>query len=80
MNNYLCLILLVAGNPGGKTPLGELGVDGRIILKRTLRGKMHVWAGLILLRLDTDGVIFAYGYEHSGFIKGQEFLDQLREC
>ena len=38
--------------------LENLGIYGRIILKCILKNRMWAWAGLIWLRIRTDGVLF----------------------
>jgi len=44
------------GKSEGKRPLGELGVDGRIILRWIFRRwDVGVWTRLIWLRKGTDG-------------------------
>jgi hypothetical protein len=48
----VCRVLV--GKPEGKRPLGDPGVDGRIILKRILRKwNVGVWTGLSWLRIET---------------------------
>jgi hypothetical protein len=44
------------GKPEGKKPLGRLGIDGRIILKRILEKSVGmVWTELVWLRIWTSG-------------------------
>jgi hypothetical protein len=44
------------GKPEGKDHLGDLGVDGNIILNWSLRNwDVGVWTGLIWLRIGTGG-------------------------
>ena len=62
--------------PEGKRPLGNPGVDERIILKWTLRKWDGVaWTVLIWLRIGTGVGTCACGNEPSGSIKCGEFLD-----
>jgi hypothetical protein len=47
---------VVVGKPEGKRPLGDLGVDGRIILRWILRNRdVGVWNGRSWLRIWTGG-------------------------
>ena len=47
---------VLVGKPEGKTPLGDPGVDGRIILRRIFRKwDVGVWTGSSWLRIGTDG-------------------------
>jgi hypothetical protein len=42
--------------PEGKTPLEDLGIDGRIILERILKKQVgRVWSGSIWLRMWNNG-------------------------
>jgi hypothetical protein len=44
------------GKPEGKRPLGDPGVDGRIILRRIFRKwDVGVWTGMRWLRIETGG-------------------------
>jgi hypothetical protein len=56
--------------------LGELGLDGRTILKASLvKERLRMWTGLAGSRQGSVAVCFEYGNEISGSIKGREFLD-----
>jgi hypothetical protein len=45
---------VLVGKPEGKRPLGDPGVDGRIILRRIFRKwDVGVWNGLSWLRIET---------------------------
>jgi hypothetical protein len=45
---------------------GDLGVDGRIILKRILKTwNLGVWIGIVWLRVGTWGDFFEHGNEPS---------------
>jgi hypothetical protein len=47
---------VLVGKPEGKRPLGEPGVDGRIILIWIFRKwNMGLWTGLSWLRIGTGG-------------------------
>jgi hypothetical protein len=59
--------------------LGEIGVDGRIILRLVLRKwYVGVWTGLIWLRIGTLADCCECGNVPSGSIKCGEFLDWLK--
>jgi hypothetical protein len=63
-------------------PLGDPGLDGRIILRWIFRKReVGVWTGSSWLKIRTGGrALLNWGNESSGFIKCGEFLDQLRTC
>jgi len=47
---------VLVGKPEGRRPLGDLGVDGRIILERiSSRWDVCIWTGLGWPRTDTGG-------------------------
>jgi hypothetical protein len=47
---------VLVGKPEGKKPLGNPGLDGRIILRRIFRKwDVGVWTGLSWLRIETGG-------------------------
>jgi hypothetical protein len=47
---------ILVGKPEGKRPLGDPGVDGRIILGWIFRKwDVGVWTGLSWLRIETGG-------------------------
>jgi hypothetical protein len=46
---------ILVGRPEGTRPLGDPGVDGRIILKLFLKKWDGAWAGLSWLRIGTGG-------------------------
>jgi hypothetical protein len=47
---------VLVGKPEGKRPLGDPGVDGRIILRWIFRKwDVGVWTGLSWLRIETAG-------------------------
>ena len=47
---------VLVGKPDGKRPLGDLGIDGRIILGRiSRRWDVGMWTGLGWPRIETDG-------------------------
>ena len=47
---------LLVGKPEGKRPLGNLGIDGWIILGRISgRWDLGIWTGLGWLRIETGG-------------------------
>jgi hypothetical protein len=47
---------VLVGKPEGKIPLGDTGVDGRIILRWIFRKwSVGVWTGLIWPRIETGG-------------------------
>jgi len=74
-------------NIGRKTrkeeKLGDLDVDGEILLRRILKKQhMSMWNGFVWYRI---GISTTGGYcenvnEASGSIKCWKFLDQLKEC
>jgi hypothetical protein len=64
---------ILVGKSEGKRPLGNIGVDGRIILDWML-GKWS-WTGFTWLRIESVVGFFEHGNEPSGSIKGREFLD-----
>ena len=65
----------LVGKPEGKRPLGDLDIDGRIIL-RWISGKWEgVETGWSWLGIGTDGGTCEYGDEPSGSIMCGEFLD-----
>jgi len=50
------LTKFVSGNLKGRDHLEDLGVDGKIILERSLRKQSgKIWTGYILLRIGTSG-------------------------
>jgi hypothetical protein len=57
--------------------LEDVVVDGRIILKLILK---TAWIGFICLRLGSKSGCFEDCDEPSSFIKGEKFLDQLKDC
>jgi hypothetical protein len=63
-------------NLKGRDHLGDLGVDGKIILKRIL-GKQDVrmWTAFIWLKMDPLAGCWEYGNKYSSYIKRGEFLD-----
>ena len=62
--------------PEDKTPLGDQGVDGRIILRWIFRKwDVVVWTGSSLLRIGRGGGHLECVNEPSGSIKCGEFLD-----
>jgi hypothetical protein len=61
--------------------LGDLGIDGRIILRWIFRKcEGGEWTGLIWLRIGTGEGACDCGNEPSGAIKCGEFLDWLGSC
>jgi hypothetical protein len=59
-----------------KDYLGDLGVDGKIILRWTFRKwDVGIWTGSSWLRIGTGGGTCDCGNEPSGSIKCREFLD-----
>jgi hypothetical protein len=54
---------IIVGKPERKTPLGNLGIDGRMLLK------WRVLPGLI------RAAFFEHSNEHSGSVKGRKFLE-----
>jgi hypothetical protein len=55
----------------------DLGIDERIILKLIRKKQiLGMWIGHICLMIVTSG---GHENEHSGGLKGEEFLDQLSE-
>ena len=47
---------VLVGKPEGKRPLGDLGVDGWIILERiSRRWDVGIWTGLGWPRIETGG-------------------------
>jgi hypothetical protein len=47
---------ILVGKPEGKRPLGNPGIDGRIILRRIFRKwDVGVWTGLSWLRIERGG-------------------------
>jgi hypothetical protein len=50
------LYRVLVGKPEGKTPLGDPGVDGKIILRWIFRNwDLGVWTGSSWLRIGTGG-------------------------
>jgi hypothetical protein len=67
---------VLVGKPEGKRPLGEPGLDGRIVLRWICRKwDVRVWTGSSCLRIGTSGDSCECGNEHSGSIKCGVFLD-----
>ena len=47
---------VLEGKPGGRRPLGDLSVDGRVILERkSRRCDVCLWTGLGWPRIETGG-------------------------
>jgi hypothetical protein len=60
----------------GKRPLGDLGVDGWIILGLNCRSwDVGIWTRLGWPRIGTGGGLCECGNEHSCSVKCGEFLD-----
>jgi hypothetical protein len=58
--------------------LGDVGVDGRTILKLSLKEKVvRLWTGFSWLRISSICEFCEYGNEPSGSTKDREFLRQL---
>jgi hypothetical protein len=60
----------LVGRPEGRDHLGDLGIDGRIIMKwmfKTWDGE--IWILLVWLRIGTFGGLCESGNKSSGFIK-----------
>jgi hypothetical protein len=64
------------GNPEGKRPLEEPGVDGSIILRRIFRKwDVGAWTGSSWHRIEQVAGACECSTERSGSIKCGEFLD-----
>jgi hypothetical protein len=67
---------VLVGKPEGKRPLGDPGVDGRIILEWIFKKwDVGVRTGLGWLRIERGEDACECGEELSGSIKRGEFLD-----
>jgi hypothetical protein len=66
-NGYTILV----GNPEGKRPFRR----HKCKLEASWKEEGRVWIGFSWLRIGTDGDSREDDYEHSGHIKGVEFLD-----
>jgi hypothetical protein len=67
---------VLVGKPEGRRPLGDPGVDGRIILRRIFwKWEVGVWTGLGWLRIRQVAGACECGNEPSGSIKLGEFFD-----
>jgi len=67
---------ILLGKPEGRRPLGDPGLDGRIILRWIIRKlDVRAWTGSSWLRIGTGGGHFGCGNGLSGSIKCVEFLD-----
>lgn len=40
----------------------------------------RVWIGFISFRIRLSGALFHMRWRNSGFCRGKQFLDQLRDC
>jgi hypothetical protein len=57
-------------NLRGRDRFGDLGVDGRILLKRILKKLgMKMWIGFVRLRMSSIGGFCAYCNKPSGSVK-----------
>jgi hypothetical protein len=66
----------LVGIPEGDSHLEDLGLGGRMILKRILRRESaRMWSGLIWLRIGTRGRIISTWQRTFGFLNMREFLE-----
>jgi hypothetical protein len=76
MNIKFCLESLK-----GRDHLEDIGVDGRIILKRIIWKYFgSVWTGFVCITIGPMAGSFKYSNEHSCSIKGGGFIDYLSDC